>query len=97
MLLYQRVFEHESSSLSSVSDSNPYILQYRRRAELGCLTRSFALCEEEEGLQGRLFALCKKKKRGSLCVEEEEEGSLCVKKKRGYRVCSSGYAATDTI
>jgi hypothetical protein len=55
------------------------------------------LCEEEEeGLQGRLFAVCKKKKRGSLCVEEEEEGSFCVKKKRGYRVCSSGYAATDT-
>jgi hypothetical protein len=57
MLVYQRVSDHESSSLSSVSDSNLYILQYRRRAELKP-------------------------------IEEE--------KKRGYRVCSSGYAATDT-
>jgi hypothetical protein len=38
MLVYQRVSDHESSSLSSVSDSNLYILQYRRQAELGCLT-----------------------------------------------------------
>jgi hypothetical protein len=38
MLLYQRVSDHESNSLSSVSDSNLYILQYRLRAELGCLT-----------------------------------------------------------
>jgi hypothetical protein len=38
MLLYQRVSNHESSSLSSVIDSNLYILQYGRRAELGGLT-----------------------------------------------------------
>jgi hypothetical protein len=38
MLVYQRVSDHESSSLSSVSDSNLYILQYRRRAELKRLT-----------------------------------------------------------
>jgi hypothetical protein len=30
MLLYQRVSDHESSSLSSVSDSNQYIMQYRQ-------------------------------------------------------------------
>jgi hypothetical protein len=50
MFVYQRVSDHESSSLSSVSDSNLYILQYRRRAELGRLT--LAQQEEEEGLQG---------------------------------------------
>jgi hypothetical protein len=41
--------------------------------------------EEEEGLQG-VFK--------RLRPEEEEEGRR--EEKRGYRVCSSGYAATDT-
>jgi hypothetical protein len=57
MLVYQRVSDHESRSLSSVSDSNLYILQYRRRAELGRLTLAQ---EKQVGLKAA-DGICKQK------------------------------------
>jgi hypothetical protein len=57
MLLYQRVCDHDSSSLSSVSGSNLHILQYRWRAELGCLTLAQ---EQQVGLKAA-DGICKQR------------------------------------